>query len=188
MKYELKNVKTYDSRNGIGFSAVLYKDGKKIADVRDAGVGGEIDIDYVGGRSAAKKEDADLIAWHEINGDWSWTYHEDNPSPNDAIEMLLEIWENNKRAKTKIVCQKGPEPTSMTATQRKKFRKEAGPMLEIEDFFYPKHTIADKEALKVIAKKDKGVRIWDPSIERFRPIEELIKAAAVSKIKSTARP
>lgn len=41
-QYTVKNVKFFNSRNGYGFNATLYRDGKKIANVIEEGNGGQL--------------------------------------------------------------------------------------------------------------------------------------------------
>jgi hypothetical protein len=44
--YEVKNVKEFEGNEGIGFNCSLYKDGVKIAHVRDDAFGGQYDFDF----------------------------------------------------------------------------------------------------------------------------------------------
>ncbi|MEW5833362.1 MAG: hypothetical protein AB1763_11060 [Campylobacterota bacterium] len=45
-KYTLKNVKTFSGMEGRGFNASLYRDGKKVAEVRDDATGGPLRFDW----------------------------------------------------------------------------------------------------------------------------------------------
>lgn len=60
MNLSVKNVKTFQGQEGIGFTADLYLDGKKIALVRDVAQGGGYDYDPIGGSPEAYR------AWREI--------------------------------------------------------------------------------------------------------------------------
>ena len=41
MSYEIKNLKTFNGREGKGYNANLFRDGKKVAELIDSGDGGE---------------------------------------------------------------------------------------------------------------------------------------------------
>lgn len=46
MAYAVKGVKTFRGREGEGYNATLYRDGKKVAFVTDDASGGQLDIDW----------------------------------------------------------------------------------------------------------------------------------------------
>ena len=46
-KYEVKGVKTFKGMEGAGFSANLYRDGKKVAEVVDSAHGGDFDYQFL---------------------------------------------------------------------------------------------------------------------------------------------
>lgn len=45
--YEVKNVKTFQGHDGQGFTCTLWREGKKVADVRDFAFGGEYEYDFI---------------------------------------------------------------------------------------------------------------------------------------------
>lgn len=49
MTYSVKSVKFFDTPDGGGFNCTLYKDGKKVAHVHDAGWGGSLHYDCMNG-------------------------------------------------------------------------------------------------------------------------------------------
>jgi len=55
-KYSLKNIKTFRSMEGEGFNSTLYKDGKKLCNVDDEGVGGCLDFSDYKVEEALNKE------------------------------------------------------------------------------------------------------------------------------------
>ena len=46
-KYEVKSVKGFEGRQGYGYNANLYRDGNKVAAVRDMADGAEVNFDWV---------------------------------------------------------------------------------------------------------------------------------------------
>jgi hypothetical protein len=44
MNFSVKNIKSFNGREGVGYSATLYLDGKKFAEILDDANGGEVDV------------------------------------------------------------------------------------------------------------------------------------------------
>src|SRR6185295_17062882 len=65
MNLSVKNVKTFRGQEGIGFTADLYLDGKKIAFVRDNAQGGGYDYEPARNHVGTTEE---IRAWRELEG------------------------------------------------------------------------------------------------------------------------
>lgn len=91
---QLKSVKTFESRNGYGFSANLYINNKKVGVVGDEGRGGETDISII------KKEDRETF--YQI----VQQYYQENPADSNAsydfVEELLGLSEMEKIFKNNL--------------------------------------------------------------------------------------
>jgi len=67
-KYSLKNIKTFRSMEGQGFNSTLYKDGKKLCNVDDEGVGGCLDFSDYKIETALNKELKEKVGTFEYHG------------------------------------------------------------------------------------------------------------------------
>lgn len=121
MKYELKNIKTLNTHEGMAWTATVYKDGKRIGTAEDRGDGGSSWL-YLDNRT---EEDA-LVAWcaeacknsglwmaeyalkyqtvHHVGGEkngektWEMAF-----STEMALSYLLEVADLDKKAKKHII-------------------------------------------------------------------------------------
>lgn len=69
--YSIKNVQYFASREGQGLNASLYKGAVRVAQIHDAGDGGETQYDFgydVGSRNEEKAFDAFVREWCETSG------------------------------------------------------------------------------------------------------------------------
>jgi hypothetical protein len=121
MKYELKNIKTLNTHDGVAWTATVYKDGKRIGTAEDRGDGGSTWL-YLDNRA---EEDA-LVAWcaeaSKNSGMWMAQYatetikthhvggEKDGTATfelrfNDemALAYLMEVADLDKRAKKNII-------------------------------------------------------------------------------------
>ena len=62
MQFDIKNFKSCMGREGQAFSCTLYIDGKKACLAREAGDGGEINMDWFPGTSAIRLQWDDYVA------------------------------------------------------------------------------------------------------------------------------
>lgn len=95
MKYQVKNVKSFQGREGHGFECSLYKDGKKIGTVTDTADGGMIDF-YLD-----KGEEEILEAFCKTLPKWSseLTGKKHDTDKDMFITNLVDEWEDNKKLK-----------------------------------------------------------------------------------------
>lgn len=121
MKYELKNIKTLNTHEGMAWTATVYKDGKRIGTAEDRGDGGSTWL-YVSNYA----EELELTAWcaeasknsglwmaeyankygtvHHVGGEkdgeqtWEMSF-----STEMALAYLLEVADLNKKAKKNII-------------------------------------------------------------------------------------
>lgn len=121
MKYELKNIKTLNTSEGMAWTATVYKDGKRIGTAEDRGDGG-CSFLYVSNYA----EELELVAWcaeasknsglwmgvyankysnvHHVGGEkdgeqtWEMSF-----STEMALAYLLEVADLNKKAKKNII-------------------------------------------------------------------------------------
>ena len=68
MNYTMKNLKSWDSIDGVGWEASLYRDGTKLGRIKDEGNGGclqisisEIELDTLNEYTATNKGDIDMF-------------------------------------------------------------------------------------------------------------------------------
>jgi hypothetical protein len=171
MKYELKGVKTIMGHEGIAFTATIYEDGKKFGYAHDAGDGGMVRVDYLDGdnRTRAPKDEA-LTKWHRENCTDNWSSMHDS-DPESAVNLMFEIWENNKKAKTKILFK--TKVVDWTKVTFDEYMKDYASYHE-EEYQLNKATIADRDALFSISKQHADAHVWDPSVEHYVPIADLL--------------
>lgn len=121
MKYELKNIKTLNTSNGVAWTATVYKDGKRIGTAEDRGDGGSAWL-YVKNYA----EELELTAWcaeacknsglwmaeyankygtvHHVGGEkdgeqtWEMSFNTEM-----ALAYLMEVYELDKKAKKYMV-------------------------------------------------------------------------------------
>jgi hypothetical protein len=95
MGYAVKNVTSFQGREGIGFEASVYLDGKKIGKVTDTANGGEIDF-YLnaGEREKLDKFCLTLPKWGSEFGD-----EEYNTDADIYISNIVNEFELNKKLK-----------------------------------------------------------------------------------------
>ena len=102
MKYEVKNLKTFNGRDGGGFEATLYKDGKRIATVFNDGCGGCTRYHFIDGdmeHSVIKELQALAVT---LNAEYA-----DYVEAHDIyIDHLIDCKENNKLAKNAVLFRK----------------------------------------------------------------------------------
>lgn len=129
MKYELKNIKTLNTHEGMAWTATVYKDGKRIGTAEDRGDGGSTWL-YVSNYA----EELELTAWcaeasknsglwmaeyankygtvHHVGGEkdgeqtWEMSF-----STEMALAYLLEVADLDKKAKKNIIFR---VPTGIT--------------------------------------------------------------------------
>lgn len=129
MKYELKNIKTLNTHEGMAWTATVYKDGKRIGTAEDRGDGGSTWL-YVSNYA----EELELTAWcaeasknsglwmaeyalkyqtvHHVGGEkngektWEMAF-----STEMALAYLLEVADLDKKAKKYLVFR---VPTGIT--------------------------------------------------------------------------
>jgi hypothetical protein len=85
MNWTVKNVKSWMGRDGVGTTCTLYRDGKKVADCRDDGNGGQMDIDwadYKAPRVAINTTILDYDSPKESRKEKEWTY---NGTPEEKL-------------------------------------------------------------------------------------------------------
>jgi hypothetical protein len=99
MKYQVKNLKTFNGRDGGGFEASLYKDGKRIATVFNEGCGGCTYYDFTD-RTIEEAVRAELKALAVQNDPSCEGYAE---ADDLYIDHLLDCYENNRVAKKGIL-------------------------------------------------------------------------------------
>jgi len=121
MKYELKNIKTLNTHDGVAWTASVYRDGKRIGTAEDRGDGGSSWL-YLDNRA----DEADLVAWcaeasknsglwmaqyatetiktHHVGGEQNGTAtYELRFNDEMALAYLMEVSDLDKRAKKNIV-------------------------------------------------------------------------------------
>jgi hypothetical protein len=121
MKYELKNIKTLNTHDGVAWTASVYRDGKRIGTAEDRGDGGSTWL-YLDNRA----DEADLVAWcaeasknsglwmaqyatetiktHHVGGEQNGTAtYELRFNDEMALAYLMEVSDLDKRAKKNIV-------------------------------------------------------------------------------------
>ena len=94
MKVEVRKVKSFRGREGLGFNAELVVDGKKVAFVIDEGSGGALRFDWEGGRdSPAQKK---LLLWLASQTPEALGLHINVPGtdPDVAAEVLFRTPED----------------------------------------------------------------------------------------------
>lgn len=129
MKYQLKNIKTLNTHEGMAWTATVYKDGKRIGTAEDRGDGGSTWL-YVSNYA----EELELTAWcaeasknsglwmaeyankygtvHHVGGEkdgeqtWEMSF-----STEMALAYLLEVADLDKKAKKNIIFR---VPTGIT--------------------------------------------------------------------------
>ena len=102
MKYEVKNLKTFNGHDGGGFECSLYKDGKRIGTVFNAGYGGCHEYTFAD-RTIEATVRAELTALAVEQDSEVAGYTE---ADDIYIEHLLESYENNRQAKKGILFRK----------------------------------------------------------------------------------
>jgi hypothetical protein len=104
MKYEIKNLKTFNGRDGGGFEATLYKDGKRIATVFNDGCGGCTRYHFIDGdmEYPVIKELQALAVIVDPSCDGYSEAHD------IYIDHLIDCKENNKLAKNAVLFRKNP--------------------------------------------------------------------------------
>lgn len=168
-KYEIKNYKSLNTRDGVAWTSSLYRDGKKVADLEDQGHGGSISIMWTEGYWINKTESEMLNKWFLENCEWHWTsaFKTSEVTSNDelAINLLDEIRQNNKKAKTHIIFR-----TSNTVQT-----DERGMVIAVPEYTLAKTTIADLNTVSYIANKYPEVYVWDSSVECYINAKSLLE-------------
>lgn len=139
--YTLKNVKTWNGTDGGGFEASLYRDGKKVGTVFNAGCGGcnEYSFDDLAARPTlfAELEELGRIASPE--------FAEFEPA-DSFIDYLLDIRELNRLSKKAIICK---------------------PSAESDETYSIKIATDRAAALRFILSKFPSPQVWDATSEAW---------------------
>lgn len=107
MKYEVKNLKTFNGRDGGGFECSLYKDGKRIGTVFNGGCGAGNYYDF--GKTEPKTEQRLIRELQALAVEQDPTCDGYCEAHDLYIDHLLECYENNRQAKKGILYRKSAE-------------------------------------------------------------------------------
>lgn len=172
MKYELKNIKTLNTHEGMAWTATVYKDGKRIGTAEDRGDGGSTWL-YVSNYA----EELELTAWcaeasknsglwmaeyalkyqtvHHVGGEkngektWEMAF-----STEMALAYLLEVADLDKKAKKYLVFR---VPTGIT-----EFIGQEYDTYQMKNLSMAVATPRDiASALVFITKKYTNAQVWD---------------------------
>lgn len=172
MKYELKNIKTLMTSDGMAWTATVYKDGKRIGTAEDRGDGGCSWL-YVSDRA---EEDA-LVAWcaeasvpsglwmaeyatktiktHHVGGEKDGTEtFELRFNTEMALAYLIEVADLDKKAKKNLVFRVPNGNDPRTGTEHDVYVLKGVSMATATPT-----SIAD--AVMHIATKYNDVQVWD---------------------------
>jgi len=102
MSYTVKNLQSFRTPDGGGFNATLYRDGKRIAHVHDAGRGGCYSIDFVQGvdrhaEAALLKTAADALPQESFTSGGVVTHYQ--PDVDMLISGFVSAVEDAKQDK-----------------------------------------------------------------------------------------
>ncbi len=160
MTYEMKNIKKLSTHNGVALTGTLYRDGKRIATVEDQGNGGSLWINWI---ESEKTEYPILREWFLNNcaGHWTERHKNDENCEEMAIELIIEISENNKDSKKSIVVRVVGD--------------EIYPGLpNVEQYKLKNATITDTNALYSIVNQLPTAEVWDSSIQKYVRVDALL--------------
>lgn len=160
MTYEMKNIKKLSTHNGVALTGTLYRDGKRIATVEDQGNGGSLWISWI---ESEKTEYPILREWFFNNcaGHWTERHKNDENCEEMAVELIIEISENNKDSKKSIVVRVVGD--------------EIYPGLpNVEQYKLKNATIADTNALYSIVNQLPTAEVWDSSIQKYVRADALL--------------
>ena len=172
MSYQLKSIKTMEGREGEAFSANLYYDNKKIADVRDDGNGGSLHIGYIN-REVREEHTVALTNWHRANcvDDYSRGLKSDDEA---AIELLYSFQENDKKSRNAILFQTGPDLSALTDEEVKRWFFTGNALTEIANYRIRNASIQNKKTLRIILAEHPTAQVWDAENHRYKKIKELL--------------
>ena len=179
MSYQLKSIKKTVGREGVGFTATLHLDGKKIADVADYGDGGCIHIDYVN-RDVRTEQEVALKNWHRANciDDYSRGLESNE---EHAINLLYSFHENDKQSKNAVLFQIGVDLSRFSDEEIAAYFR-SGDIFNSETTEYriknvdtSDPVVMDKVFKHIIAEHP-SARVWDSSTHRYKAINELVSA------------
>jgi len=85
-EYLVKNVKSFQGREGYGYNANLYRGKKKVAFCKDMANGGDVDIDWIVGK--IPKNESDYPSEEKYKQAWA-EYHQANKEERDLLEAHL---------------------------------------------------------------------------------------------------
>ena len=92
MNFSVKNIKSFNGREGVGYSATLYLDGKKFAEILDDANGGEVDVHCFDYHSHTKVTIKTYIDKEGVQHTW-------DVSPNHALlhnyVLTLPQWKSS---------------------------------------------------------------------------------------------
>ena len=94
--YTVKDVKTFRGMEGEGFNATLCRDGRKIAFAIDDATGGEIHIQWTGGRARAAEEKR-LLEFLKTLPKERWEDTEYDVTPDMFLAVLVDEAQIEKR-------------------------------------------------------------------------------------------
>lgn len=186
MKYELKNIKTLNTSDGVAWTATVYKDGKRIGTAEDRGDGGSARL-YVSDRA----EEVSLVEWareeadgsglwmeeytkrtikvHHVGGDKDGTQgYEPQFDVEMALAYLMEVADLNKKAKSAIVFRvsKGVDP---------RIGEEYNTYTLKNDRPWSHESVANyASALMYIEGKYPTAQMWDVATASWSSVSEII--------------
>jgi hypothetical protein len=188
MKYELKNIKTLNTSEGMAWTATVYKDGKRIGTAEDRGDGGSTWL-YV----SSYAEELELIEWareeadgsglwmeqytkntikiHHVGGDKNNTEtYEFGFNKEMALAYLMEVAELDKKAKKNIIFRvpNGNDPLSHVDTHDTYVLKGESMATATPS------SVA--QALAYISNKHNNADVWDFRDHAWISVSEMLDA------------
>ena len=178
MQYELKNIKTLNTSNGIAWTASVYKDGKRIGSAEDRGDGGSSSL-YI----TTYAEEQALVEWARtaVQGSGLWM-EEFSTMPIDihhvggavtqgyrfdtelALAYLMEIADLDKKSKKNLVFR-----VAKTSTDG---------ALDNYDIYIARHFDNRDKSVLYVSQKYPTAQIWDVDAHAWTSVLASVKVGA----------
>lgn len=180
MSYQLKNIKTLNTSNGVAWTASVYRDGKRIGTAEDRGDGG---CTYTYNISHA--DEVALIAWvaEQVQGSGLWmeqyatdirtvrcagtdeVTYEPRLDMEMALAYLMEIADLDKKSRTSIVFRvsRGIDPQIGEDYDTYTLKSTTGVTVGGREIMY-------------ISSKYPTAQIWQPAQHRWTSLNSLVGA------------
>lgn len=178
MKYQLKNIKTLNTSNGVAWTATVYKDGKRIGTAEDRGDGGSSSL-YITNYA----EELELVEWarttvqgsglwmdefatmpidiHHVGGAVTEGYRFDTEM---ALAYLMEVADLDKKSKKNLVFR-----VAKTATDG---------ALDNYDTYIARHFDNRDKSVSYVSQKYPTAQIWDVDSHTWQSVQTLVQVGA----------